>query len=62
MVITVSHAGYIKRLPVSALSRQRRGRSGRDLAHTKKTMGDTCHRLDPRLRDFIHPARGSATG
>src|SRR3989442_7414445 len=28
MVITVSHAGYIKRLPVSAYRRQRRGGRG----------------------------------
>src|SRR5258706_12757399 len=28
MVITVSHAGYIKRLPVSAYRRQRRGGKG----------------------------------
>src|SRR2546425_331311 len=35
MVITVSHAGYIKRLPVSAYRRQRRGGKGVISAHTK---------------------------
>src|SRR6266516_310279 len=35
MVITVSHAGYIKRLPVSAYRRQRRGGRGVISAHTK---------------------------
>src|SRR5713226_4878658 len=35
MVITVSHAGYIKRLPVSAYRRQRRGGRGVTAAHTK---------------------------
>src|SRR5437879_1692320 len=34
MVITVSHAGYIKRLPVSAYRRQRRGGRGVISAHT----------------------------
>jgi len=36
MVITVSHAGYIKRLPVSAYRRQRRGGKGVISAHTKQ--------------------------
>src|SRR5713226_249048 len=36
MVITVSHAGYIKRLPVSAYRRQRRGGKGITAAHTKE--------------------------
>ncbi|HEX4562470.1 MAG TPA: DNA gyrase C-terminal beta-propeller domain-containing protein, partial [Gemmatimonadales bacterium] len=36
MVITVSHAGYIKRLPVSAYRRQRRGGRGVTAAHTKE--------------------------
>src|SRR5437773_305444 len=36
MVITVSHAGYIKRLPVSAYRRQRRGSRGVISAHTKE--------------------------
>src|ERR1041384_5651996 len=36
MVITVSHAGYIKRLPVSAYRRQRRGGKGVTAAHTKE--------------------------
>src|SRR5438445_2151552 len=36
MVITVSHAGYIKRLPVSAYRRQRRGGRGVISAHTKE--------------------------
>ncbi|HZI21375.1 MAG TPA: DNA gyrase subunit A [Gemmatimonadales bacterium] len=36
MVITVSHAGYIKRLPVSAYRRQRRGGKGVISAHTKE--------------------------
>jgi DNA gyrase subunit A len=35
MVITVSHAGYIKRLPVSAYRRQRRGGRGVTAAHTR---------------------------
>src|SRR5712692_7055743 len=35
MVLTVSHAGYIKRLPVSAYRRQRRGGRGVISAHTK---------------------------
>jgi DNA gyrase subunit A len=35
MVITVSHAGYIKRLPVSAYRRQRRGGRGVISAQTK---------------------------
>jgi DNA gyrase subunit A len=35
MVITVSHAGYIKRLPVSAYRRQRRGGKGVIGAHAK---------------------------
>ncbi|MGH7606254.1 MAG: DNA gyrase C-terminal beta-propeller domain-containing protein, partial [Gemmatimonadales bacterium] len=35
MVITVSHAGYIKRLPVSAYRRQRRGGRGVISSHTK---------------------------
>src|SRR5436309_2253521 len=35
MVITVSHAGYIKRLPVSAYRRQRRRGKGVISAHTK---------------------------
>ncbi|HXQ29883.1 MAG TPA: DNA gyrase subunit A [Gemmatimonadales bacterium] len=35
MVITVSHSGYIKRLPVSAYRRQRRGGKGVISAHTK---------------------------
>src|SRR5260370_583599 len=39
MVITVSHAGYIKRLPVSAYRRQRRGGRGVISAHTKE---DDC--------------------
>src|SRR5260370_30720294 len=34
MVITVSHAGYIKRLPVSAYRRQRRGGRGGLSGHT----------------------------
>src|SRR5437868_1563011 len=36
MVITVSHAGYIKRLPVSAYRRQRRVGKGVISAHTKE--------------------------
>jgi DNA gyrase subunit A len=36
MVITVSHGGYIKRLPVSAYRRQRRGGKGVISAHTKE--------------------------
>ncbi len=36
MVITMSHAGYIKRLPVSAYRRQRRGGRGVTAAHTKE--------------------------
>src|SRR5947208_17170676 len=36
MLITVSHAGYIKRLPVSAYRRQRRGGRGVISAHTKE--------------------------
>ena len=36
MVITVSHAGYIKRLPVTAYRRQRRGGKGVISAHTKE--------------------------
>src|SRR3989441_7517304 len=36
MVITVSHAGYIKRLPVSAYRRQRRGGRGVISAYTKE--------------------------
>src|SRR5437667_127808 len=36
MVITVSHAGYIKRLPVSAYRRQRRGGKGVISAQTKE--------------------------
>jgi len=36
MVITVSHAGYIKRLPVSAYRRQRRGGKGVISAMTKE--------------------------
>ncbi|HET7790960.1 MAG TPA: DNA gyrase subunit A [Gemmatimonadales bacterium] len=36
MVITVSHSGYIKRLPVSAYRRQRRGGKGVISAHTKE--------------------------
>jgi DNA gyrase subunit A len=36
MVITVSHAGYIKRLPVSAYRRQRRGGKGVIGAHAKE--------------------------
>src|SRR5256885_203839 len=35
-VITVSHAGYIKRLPVSAYRRQRRGGKGVIAAHQKE--------------------------
>jgi len=36
MVITVSHAGYIKRLPTSSYRRQRRGGRGVTAAHTKE--------------------------
>ena len=36
MVITVSHSGYIKRLPVSAYRRQRRGGRGVTAAHTRE--------------------------
>jgi DNA gyrase subunit A len=36
MVITMSHGGYIKRLPVSAYRRQRRGGRGVTAAHTKE--------------------------
>jgi len=36
MVITVSHAGYIKRLPVSTYRRQRRGGRGVISTHTKE--------------------------
>src|SRR5205809_1708137 len=36
MVITVSHAGYIKRLPVTAYRRQRRGGKGVIAAHQKE--------------------------
>src|SRR5206468_3344481 len=36
MVITVSHASYIKRLPVSAYRRQRRGGKGVIAAHQKE--------------------------
>jgi DNA gyrase subunit A len=36
MVITVSHAGYIKRLPVTAYRRQNRGGRGVTAAHTKE--------------------------
>ncbi len=36
MVITVSHAGYIKRLPVTSYRRQRRGGRGVISAHTKE--------------------------
>src|ERR1051325_11597104 len=35
MVITVSHGGYIKRLPVTSYRRQRRGGKGVTAAHTK---------------------------
>src|SRR5438552_2079878 len=53
MVITVSHAGYIKRLPVSAYRRQ-----GRDLGDGQgRRLGRApVHRVDPRLRDVLHPA------
>src|SRR5436309_1109209 len=36
MVITMSHAGYIKRLPTTAYRRQRRGGKGVISAHTKE--------------------------
>ncbi|HET9708316.1 MAG TPA: DNA gyrase C-terminal beta-propeller domain-containing protein, partial [Gemmatimonadales bacterium] len=36
MVITVSHGGYIKRLPVTSYRRQRRGGRGVTAAHTKE--------------------------
>jgi DNA gyrase subunit A len=36
MVITVSHGGYIKRLPTSSYRRQRRGGRGVTAAHTKE--------------------------
>jgi DNA gyrase subunit A len=36
MVITVSHGGYIKRLPTSSYRRQRRGGKGVTAAHTKE--------------------------
>src|SRR5499426_3940498 len=36
MVITVSHGGYIKRLPVTSYRRQRRGGKGVTAAHTKE--------------------------
>src|SRR5689334_3291775 len=36
MVITVSHGGYIKRLPVTSYRRQRRGGKGVISAHTKE--------------------------
>src|SRR5712691_4340474 len=35
MVITVSHSGYIKRLPITSYRRQRRGGRGVTAAHTK---------------------------
>jgi len=53
MVITVSHAGYIKRLPVSAYRRQRRGGRGVTAAHTK----DDDWVVHPRLRHVLHPGR-----
>jgi DNA gyrase subunit A len=36
MVITVSHSGYIKRLPVTSYRRQRRGGRGVTAAHTRE--------------------------
>ncbi len=56
MVITVSHGGYIKRLPVSAYRRQRRGGKGViSAAHEGRRLARTpVHRLDARLRDVLH--------
>jgi len=43
MVVTVSHAGYIKRVPLSAYRAQRRGGKGRSGMQTKEE--DFVHRL-----------------
>src|SRR2546430_363319 len=48
MVITVSHAGYIKRLPVTAYRRQRRGGKGDGLTDGQATGG---------RNDFVLAAR-----
>ena len=43
MVVTVSHAGYIKRVPLSTYRAQRRGGKGRSGMQTKEE--DFVHRL-----------------
>src|SRR3989440_582612 len=57
MVITVSHAGYIKRLPVSAYRRQRRGGKGVISAHTKEDDWPAGFRKPPLGRHPRHQHR-----
>ena len=56
MVITISHAGYIKRIPVTTYRRQRRG--GRGMAGMGTKEDDWVEHLfiasHPRLPDVLH--------
>ncbi len=56
MVITISHSGYIKRIPVTTYQRQRRGGRG---PHRRRPQGRRLgrapvHRQHPRLPAVLH--------
>ena len=64
MVITISHTGYIKRIPVTTYRRQRRG--GRGLTGMATKEDDWVEHLfiasHPRLPDVLHRPRARSTG
>ncbi len=64
MVITISHAGYIKRLPMDTYRSQNRG--GRGITGMKTPgrgfRGTPLFRLDPFLHPVLHEPRANATG
>ena len=59
MVITISHTGYIKRIPISTYKRQRRGGRGLNGADDQGRRLDRAplHRQYPRLPDVLHQHR-----
>ena len=64
MVITISHTGYIKRIPVTTYRRQRRGGRGLTGATTKEDgLGRApLHRHHARLPDVLHQHGARCTG
>ncbi len=61
MVITISHSGYIKRIPVTTYKRQRRGRQGPERRRPQggRLGRAPVHRQHPRLPALLHQHRAA---